>query len=74
MWNSLVKVLLGLAIVVTLGSNYRRTRDYTLDSSNLQGQVPLCVSPGTEYPTYTPGLWVTIMSPLTASRAKVEVF
>jgi hypothetical protein len=50
----------GLASAVILGSEYRRTHDHILlsqirDSPNLQGQVPVFISPGTGWPGYTPG-------------------
>jgi hypothetical protein len=44
------------------------------DSPNLEGQVPVFISPGTGWPSYTPGHWVPFMSPLTTRRAAVEVF
>jgi hypothetical protein len=29
-----------------------------LDSPNMEGQVPVFISPGTGWPSYTPGHWV----------------
>jgi hypothetical protein len=39
------------------------------DSPNLEGQVPVFISPGTGWPpNYTPGHWVPFLSPLTTGR------
>jgi hypothetical protein len=38
------------------------------DSPNPEGQVPVLYSPGTEWPSYSPGHWVPFLSPLTTRR------
>jgi hypothetical protein len=42
-------------------------------SRNLEGQVPLFISPGRGWPNYILRHWDHFMSPLTTRRAKVEV-
>jgi hypothetical protein len=44
------------------------------DSPNLECHVPVFISPGTRWPSYTPGHCVPFSSPLTTDRATVEVF
>jgi hypothetical protein len=60
--NLLVQLLLGLARAVTVGSKSRRTHGHILLSHlrlpNLEGQVPVFISSGTRWPSYTPGHWV----------------
>jgi hypothetical protein len=41
---------------------------------NLEGQVPLFITTGTKWPRYTLSHWVPFSSPLTTSRATVELF
>jgi hypothetical protein len=71
-----------LRIVATsaiLGSEFRGTRDHILlsqvwDCPNLEGKVPVFLSPGNRVTQFTPRLWVPSSSPPTTSRATVEVF
>jgi hypothetical protein len=46
----------------------QNSRPYFTASSvtppNLEGQVPLFISPGTGWPSYTPGHWFPVLSPL----------
>jgi hypothetical protein len=70
---------LTLGSAVILGYESRGTHDRTLlsqirDSLNLEGQVPVFISPGTGWPSYTPRHWVPFLSPPTTRRATVEVF
>jgi hypothetical protein len=44
------------------------------DSPNLEGQVPIFISPRNRVAQLYPGHWVPILSPLTTRRAAVEVF
>jgi hypothetical protein len=78
-WVCCLQLLLVLASAVTLGSESHRTRDHILlsqiqDSPDLEGQVPVFVSPGTGWPVYTPRHWVPFSSPPAIRRATVEVF
>jgi hypothetical protein len=41
--------------------------------SKLDGQVPVYITPGTGWPSYTPRHWVPFSSPHTTRRAMVEV-
>jgi hypothetical protein len=64
---------------VTLWSESRRTHNYILlcefwDSSNLEGQVPVFISPGTGWHNYTFRHRVPFPSPLTTRRTTMEVF
>jgi hypothetical protein len=45
-----------------------------LDFPNLEGQVPVFISPRNRVAQLYPGHWVPFLSPLTARRAAVEVF
>jgi hypothetical protein len=69
-WLCTLQFLLALASAVILRPNSRGTRDQILpseirDSPNLEGQVPVFISPRH---------WVTFSSPTTTRRATVEVF
>jgi hypothetical protein len=44
------------------------------DSFNLEGQVPIFISPKNRWPSYTPGHWVPFLSSLTTRRATLEIF
>jgi hypothetical protein len=44
------------------------------ESYNLEGQVPVFLSPETGRPSYTPMHWVPLSSPPKTRRATVEVF
>jgi hypothetical protein len=53
-------LLLALASAVILESEYRGTHTHILlsqvrDSPNLEGQVPVFITPGTGWRSYTPG-------------------
>jgi hypothetical protein len=39
------------------------------DSPNLEGQVPVFISPTNRVASYTPGHWVSFLSPLTTRKA-----
>jgi hypothetical protein len=74
-----VQLLLGLARAATLGSKSRRTHRHILLyhlrlPSTWRARSPYLYSPGTGWPSYTPGHWVPFLSPLTTRRAAVEVF
>jgi hypothetical protein len=78
-WVCRLQLLLVLASAVILRSESRRTHDHILlsrirDSPNLEGQVPMFISPRTGWPGYTPRHWVPISSPPTTHRATMEVF
>jgi hypothetical protein len=71
--------MLVLASAVILRSESHGTHDHILlsqirDSPNLEGQVPVFISPKTWWPSYTPRHWVPFSSPPTTHRATVEVF
>jgi hypothetical protein len=58
-----LQLLLVLARAVIFGSEFRGTRDHILlsqirDSPNLEGQVPIFISPRNRWPGYTPRHWV----------------
>jgi hypothetical protein len=70
--------VLALASAVFLGSESRRSHDHILrsqirDFPNLEGQVPVFISPGTGWPNYTPSHGFLFLSPPTTCRATVEV-
>jgi hypothetical protein len=58
----------GLQFTVQSLNGSSRTEPVTIlycliwDSLNLEGQVPICISPGTWWPSYTPGRWVPFSS------------
>jgi hypothetical protein len=59
-WVYRLQLLLVLASAVILESESWGTHDHislsqSRDSPNLEGQVPVFISPGTEWPSYTPG-------------------
>jgi hypothetical protein len=70
--------LLVLVRAVILRSESFGTHDHILlsqirESPNLEGQVPVFISPGTEWPSYSPRHWAPFSSPPTTRRATVEV-
>jgi hypothetical protein len=71
--NLFVQLLLGLDEAVT-----RRTHDHILLSFETpptwRARSPYLFHPGSGWPSYTPGHWVPILSPLTTRGATVEVF
>jgi hypothetical protein len=78
-WVCHLQLLLVLASAVILGSESRGTRDHILlsqirHSPNLEGQVPVLISPRNRVPNYTPRHWLPFLSPPTTRRATVEVF
>jgi hypothetical protein len=73
-----LQLLLARASTVILRSKFRGTHDHILlsqipDSSNLEGQVPVFISPRNRVTRYTPGTGFSSSPPAT-SRATVEVF
>jgi hypothetical protein len=73
-WVCHLQLLLVLASVVILGSDFRGTHDHILlpqfrDSPNLEGQVPVFISPRNRVAIYTPRHWVPFSSPPTTRRA-----
>jgi hypothetical protein len=44
------------------------------DPPNLEGQVPVLISPGKRWPSYIPRHWIPFLSLPTTRRATVEVF
>jgi hypothetical protein len=87
MWGALcdertglrLQLLLNLASAVILGSYSRGTRDHILlsqirDSSNLEGQVPVFISPRKRVARLYPQAVGSFSSPPTTRRATVEVF
>jgi hypothetical protein len=77
-WVCHLQLLLALASAVILASESRRTHDHILlsqiqDSPNLEGQVPIYMSPGTGWPTYTRRQCVPFHR-LLRHTATVEVF
>jgi hypothetical protein len=78
-WVCNLLLLLVLASAVPLGSESRWIQEHILLSQflrlpNLEGQVPVFISPGTGWLRYTPGHWVPFPTPLTTRKAAVEVF
>jgi hypothetical protein len=78
-WVRRLQLLLGRASAVILRSDSRGTHDHILlsqirDSSNLEGHVPVFISPGTVWSGYTPRHWVPFSSLPTTRRAMVEVY
>jgi hypothetical protein len=78
-WVCRLRLLLALASKVILWSEFRGTHNHILlswvrDSPNLEGQVPVCISPRKRGICYTPRLWVPFSSPPTIRRSTVEVF
>jgi hypothetical protein len=64
---------------VILRLEYHGTDDYILlfqirVSPNLEGQVPVFISPRNRVVQLYPKHWVPFSSPLTTRRAKVEIF
>jgi hypothetical protein len=78
-WVSRLQLLLVLAGAVILGSQSGGTHDHILlshirDSPNLEGQVPVFISPRNRVARLYPRHWVPFSSPPTTRRAAVEVF
>jgi hypothetical protein len=78
-WVCRLQLLLVLASAVILKSESRRTHNHILlsqlrDTSNLEVQVPVFISPGPWWPSYIPKHWVPFSSPSTTRRATVEAF
>jgi hypothetical protein len=74
-----LQLLLVLASAVILGSESRGTRDHILlsqirDSPNLEGQVPVFISPRNWVAELYFRHWIPFSSPPTTRRATVEVF
>jgi hypothetical protein len=72
-------LLSAIASADILGSDSRRIYDHILLSQiryspNLEGQVPIFISPGTGWPGHTPRHWAPFSSPSGTRRAAVEVF
>jgi hypothetical protein len=68
-----LQLLSVLASAVILGSESRGTHDHILlsqarDSVNMEGQVPIFISPRNRVVQYTPKHWVLFSSPPTARR------
>jgi hypothetical protein len=70
--NLLIYLLLGLARAVMLRSKSWRTETIFYcpiwDSPNLEGQVPVFISPRNRVAQLYPGHWVPFLSPLTTRR------
>jgi hypothetical protein len=78
-WVCCLQLLLALTRAVILGSKSCGTHDHILLSQiqhfpNLEGQVPVFISQGTGWPSYTPRHWVPFSWPPTTHREVVEVF
>jgi hypothetical protein len=78
-WVCSLQLLLALASAAILKCDSHGTRDHILlsqirDSPNLEGQVPVFISPGTKWPNYTPRHWVPFSSPPMTRRPTMEVF
>jgi hypothetical protein len=76
-WVCRLQLLVALVSIVILRSVSCGTHDHLLlsqiwDSPNLDCQVT--VSPGREWPGYTPSHWVPFSSPSTTRRATVGIF
>jgi hypothetical protein len=74
-----LQLLLVLASAVIIGSESHGTRDHIFlsqirDSLNLEGQVPVHISPRNRVAQLCPRHWLLFLSPLTTHRATVEVF
>jgi hypothetical protein len=77
-WVYRLQLLLVLASAVSLRSQSNGTHDHILlsqiqDSVNLEGQVPVFISPRERWPGYTPRHLVPFPSPPTTRRATKEV-
>jgi hypothetical protein len=74
-WFCRLKLLLVLDSAVILRSESCGTHDHILlsqirDSSNLEGQTPVFISPGTGWPSCTPRHWAPFSTPLTTQRVR----
>jgi hypothetical protein len=78
LWGALSDERTGLQFAVQSLSGSSRKEPVTIlypliwDSPNLEDQVPVFISPGSGWPSYTSGHWVPFTSPLTTRRATVE--
>jgi hypothetical protein len=72
-WVFRLQLLLTLASAVILRLESRLLLQIR-GSSNLEGQVPVFISPRTGWPTHTSKHWVPFSSPPTTSRDTMEVF
>jgi hypothetical protein len=71
-------VAAGLASAISIDPESHVSREHLLlsqiwDSPNLEGQVSVCITPGTGWPSYTHSHWVPFLPPLTTHRATVDV-
>jgi hypothetical protein len=78
-WVCNLLLLLVLASLVPLGSEFRGCQDHILLSQfetppNWRARFPYLYPSGTGWPRYAPGHWDPFPSPLTTRRATVEVF
>jgi hypothetical protein len=78
-WVCRLQLLLVLASAVILGSKSLGTHDNILlsqirNSPNLEGQVPVFISPRKRMAPLYPRHWVPFSSPPTSNRATLEVF
>jgi hypothetical protein len=78
-WVCSLHSLLVLVSAAILKSESRRAHDHILlsqirDSPNLEGQVPVFISPRNRLAQLYPRRWVPFSSPPTTRRATVEVF
>jgi hypothetical protein len=78
-WVYCLQLLLSLARAVILRSESRRTHDHILmspirDSPNLEGQVPVFISPRNRVAQLYSQALVPFLSPPMTCRAMVEVF
>jgi hypothetical protein len=74
-----LQLLLALANIVILGSESRRTRDHILPSQiryspNLEGQVPVFISPRNRMAQLHPQALGSLFVALTTRRTTVELF
>jgi hypothetical protein len=74
-----LQLLAVLASTVTLRSQSCWTHDHILlsqilDFPNLEGLVPIFISSGTGWPSFTPRHWVPFSLPPTTQRVTVKVF
>jgi hypothetical protein len=76
--NLLIQFLLGLARAHFWAEVPQNSRPYFTVSFEIpptwRARSPYLYSPGTGWPIYTTGYWVSFSSPLTTRRAMVEVF
>jgi hypothetical protein len=78
-WVSRLQLQLAVASAVNLRSESRGTHNHIIlsqigDCPNLEGQVPVFISPGRGWSDYTSRHWVPFSWPPKTRRATVEVF